>query len=46
MNEQKSPTIQYSVYGTLYIQGKEYKKECIVFITESLCYIAQVNTTL
>ena len=26
--------------------GKDYEKECIVCITESLCYIAEINTTL
>ena len=42
-------TRKYIQYPVINHNGKEYKKECIcvyIFITESLCYIAEINTTL
>ena len=44
-------TGNYSQYPGVNHSGKEYEKECIyiyiyVCITESLCYIAEINTIL
>ena len=40
-------TRNYSQYPVINHNGKEYKKECVyMFITESFCYIAEINTTL
>ena len=39
-------TRNYIQYPVINHNGKEYKKECIcvyIFITESLCYIAEIN---
>ena len=39
-------TENYIQYLMINHSGKEYKKECTyICITESLCYIAEINTT-
>ena len=50
MDKQKAPTIWhrnlYSIYYVNY-NGKEYFKDCIyIFVTESLCCTAEINTPL
>ena len=38
-------TGNYIQYPVINHNGKEYKK-CIIYKTESLCHIAEINTTL
>ena len=39
-------TENYSQYSMINHSGKEYKKECVICITESFCCTAKINTTL
>ena len=51
MDKQQGPTVytgNYIQYSVINHNGKEYEKECNVWIciTESLCCTAEINTTL
>ena len=39
-------TGNYTQYSVIDHNGKEYEKHVYVWITESLCYTADINTTL
>ena len=39
-------TGNYFQYPVINHNGKEYKKELYIGITESICYTAEINTTL